>query len=441
MSDAPASGTSRSLRRSRTMRLTRRGAATVAFGGALVIAAYAVQRTEVLVIGIGALALVGFGLLWVWWRRPQLEVSRRFESQVAVAGRPQDVALGIRNLGASASPPLVWNDAIPWPEPDIPNELDGIPPRRPRGFETPAGYTIYPPRRGHYPIGPFVVEHGDPFGMASSVAALGTADRLVVVPAVAPLVLDGPVLDDGDGLVQLALHRATDNDDDLTTREYRPGDALRRVHWRVSARRGELMVRQEETRSNPDARVLVDTRADGYADLEPDRHETWTPPAHSEAFEWVVRMTAAVSTHLDDEGFRVTLDETAPAQLEGLGDRSEAAGRGEAFLESLAGAVLLDPASLGAAADLRRLSPAQGDGPVFAILGNPSTATLDWVQSRRDPQELAVAFLAGATEVVARRLSDAGWAVVRVDPHDDPAWAWAAAGAAVRQHTFEERRR
>ncbi|MEJ1229582.1 MAG: DUF58 domain-containing protein [Galbitalea sp.] len=84
------------------------------------------------------------------------------------------------------------------------------------------------------------------------------------------------------------------------TREYRTGDALRRVHWRASARHGELMVRQEEQRSYPEARIILDTRTDGYGGTISsfefhDSGFTW--------FEWAITMVASIGVHLHPLGF------------------------------------------------------------------------------------------------------------------------------------------
>ncbi|MEJ1089142.1 DUF58 domain-containing protein [Microbacterium sp. Mu-80] len=47
-------------------------------------------------------------------------------------------------------------------------------------------------------------------------------------------------------------------------REYVPGDDLRRLHWATSARRGQLMVREDADPSQPFLTVLLDDRAESY---------------------------------------------------------------------------------------------------------------------------------------------------------------------------------
>ena len=70
---------------------------------------------------------------------------------------------------------------------------------------------------------------------------------LVVVPRVLPLRAAGLTAGHGGGGEGARRSIAVHGEDDVSTREYRHGDDLRKVHWRATARTGELMVRLEET--------------------------------------------------------------------------------------------------------------------------------------------------------------------------------------------------
>lgn len=411
----------RSLRRRVASRLTRRGLIALVVAVAAGVAGYAAGREEYLVLAGVALALPLIALAYVRLRRPLLEVNRMFHPPVVAAGAPAKVVLRVRNAGTSPTTPLAWNDVIPWRETIAPGELDpiavGSSTQRIRSLE----YEIHPERRGLYAIGPFVAEHEDPFGMAISTVAIGDADRLVVIPALVSLSEGGPSLVDGEGAAQLVQRKVAGNDDDLSTREYRPGDALRRVHWRASARHGELMVRQEEHRSHPDARILVDTRRRGYPDAASDSGYSWSAAWASDGFEWVMRMTASLGIHLEQSGFRVAIEESARPQIEPMGERWEGR-RAEGFLTSLAAVELLDRRD-----DERPTAGApDAAGPLFAVLGDPEDATIDWLISRRRG-EAGFAFLVDARPTSHERLRDAGWCTVDVAVDDHPDDAWRAA--------------
>jgi len=410
----------RALRRTRSLRLTWRAGTSIALGVLAVFVGYGTGRREYFVAACLAILLPLVGMAFVRLRRPKLEVSRLFSPPVVAVGGVVQVTVRVTNVGASPSTPLAWDDALPWYEPIATREIGPIGLGRRRPYIT--SYDLHPPRRGLYAIGPFVAEHEDPFGMATATIAVGKPERLVVVPAVSSLTEGGPNLIDGEGEAHLVQRKVAGNDDDLTTREYRIGDALRRVHWRASARHGELMVRQEEHRSHPDARILVDTRRRGYPDAFSDTGMSWSAEWASEAFEWVVRMTASLGLHLELAGFRVAVEETARPQIEPIGDRWEGR-RAEGFLTSLAGVQLLDRT----VEELAALPPSEGAGPVFAILGDPEEATVDWLIRRRSRGEAGYAFLVNARPAVLERLRDAGWNCVVSNDLDDPADAWRGA--------------
>ncbi|WAP51190.1 DUF58 domain-containing protein [Arthrobacter sp. ATA002] len=91
----------------------------------------------------------------------------------------------------------------------------------------------------------------DLFGLSRRQHTLGATDSLVVAPAPRPLprtLLGGPRGTEGS---VSSPRRGSPSEDDVSTREYRPGDPMRRVHWAATARHGELMVRQEEPVTSP----------------------------------------------------------------------------------------------------------------------------------------------------------------------------------------------
>lgn len=410
----------RALKRTRSIRLTWRAGTSLLLGVLAIALGYGLGRREYFVAASIAILLPLVGLLFVRLRRPKLEVTRLFSPQVVAVGGVTQVTVRIANVGASPNTPFVWDDALPWFEKLSTREVGAITPSRRHPHS--AVYDLHPPRRGLYAIGPFVAEHEDPFGMAVSTIAVGKPERLVVVPAVSSLSEGGPTLADGDGEAHLVQRKVAGNDDDLTTREYRMGDALRRVHWRASARHGELMVRQEEHRSHPDARVLVDTRLRGYPDAARDTGMSWSADWASDGFEWVVRMVASLGLHLESAGFKVSVEETARAQIDDMADRWDGR-RAEGFLTSLASVQLLDSARDTSGA----FAPAEGSGPMFAVLGDPEDSTIDWLLRRRMQGEAAYAFLVRARPAVLERLRDAGWICVETNAFDDPADAWRAA--------------
>src|SRR5262249_19400430 len=147
-------------------------------------------------------------------------------------------------------------------------------------------YPLQSDTRGKFPIGPLQVNVADTFGLVrigSEAAAPGT---LIVTPAITPLPrtsLAGTWLGEGGTRASTA---AAAGEDDVVPREYRNGDELRRVHWRSTARHGELMVRREEQRWRNRAVLFLDTRATGHVGRGP-----------SSSFEFAVGAAASIGGH------------------------------------------------------------------------------------------------------------------------------------------------
>jgi uncharacterized protein (DUF58 family) len=427
------------------VRLTLRGIVMLVASGISFVAAYALGFRQLLYVAVVLAALPLIALAFVRLRRPKLSVTRSFSPHVVEAGSSATVSLLVHNLGASRTMRADCWDEVPWVESgSSPSELPVMQPRGPRfrarGNTARIEYDLRPPRRGIFPIGPFIVQLGDAFGFATTTYAVGATQDVIVTPEVVALVETGLSVSAGDGESRLVQRRSSGDDDDSMTREYRTGDAMRRVHWRASARHGDLMVRQEEQRSFPEARVILDTRGIGYEDLSGDER---TGDLDSDSFEWAVRMLASVAVHLRRFGFLVTVAESGSPQLEI--DISRRHHRlDEEFLAELA-ELRLTISSESAPDFSGSMEKGRGsNGPIIAIAGAPDGQTLEWMLSQRRPGDVAVAFLVQSVSAIdtldrrfavreshslaatTTRLTNAGWLVVPVRSDDDHAAAWEA---------------
>jgi uncharacterized protein (DUF58 family) len=97
--------------------------------------------------------------------------------------------------------------------------------------------------RGVLQAGDWTLETGDPLGLFTHVETRPQAELALVLPRFTSLA-ETPLVRETEASV--AALRAGPGNELFGVREYRPGDPLRRIHWRSSARRGELVVREYE---------------------------------------------------------------------------------------------------------------------------------------------------------------------------------------------------
>ncbi len=130
-------------------------------------------------------------------------------------------------------------------------------------------------QRGVHWFGPATLEAGDPFGIAGVVREEEERSRLLVLPKV--LEVPGLELLTGRPLVESAAARslARDPADPHGTRPYLPGDPLRHVNWRATARTGHLHTNEFEPTSLAAVRLLLDTAVyeRAWQGVDPERVE------------------------------------------------------------------------------------------------------------------------------------------------------------------------
>lgn len=164
---------------------------------------------------------------------------------------------------------------------------------------------LRPLARGRYEVGPLLIDRSDPFGLTHQ--ALTRSGEPVTV-AVAPRPVDHParqlqrvVRDSTQRTTR--MRPSTDTVDATHVREYSRGDDIRRIHWRSSARTGELMVRQDDSEPRPSLVIVLDEAADWG---EAPAGSSGPFPA-APAFEGAVRVAATLARSAQQVGLEVRL--------------------------------------------------------------------------------------------------------------------------------------
>lgn len=122
-------------------------------------------------------------------------------------------------------------------------------------------------RRAIIPVGPVTTVRGDPLGLMRRTRQWTNVDEIYVHPRTVPLatIAAGLIRDlEGQTTADLSPSDVAFH----TLREYVRGDELRHVHWKSSAKLGELMVRQYNDTRRSHVAVLLSTNTDEFADDE-----------------------------------------------------------------------------------------------------------------------------------------------------------------------------
>lgn len=340
-------------------------------------------------------------------------VRREASPQRAFAGDTVTVTVSLTNHGRRRTPTLLVEDGMPAGL-DVGTRV--VAPPLPGGATARLAYTMVPPGRGRYVLGPARVHAVEPFGLLERTWRAAGTDDLIVRPR--PIPLDGmvrPARRGGDSEAARSGVAAA-GAMDMTVREYRDGDDLRRVHWPTTARRGQLMVRRDERPEELRLAVMIDTRAEAYGS-----------PEH---LDWVVTAAASVAARATDEGHAVSLvgDGVAGAALTGS-DNASADLNLDDMLDRLAIVEAGPPSILAETVEHVDATNASG---VVAFLGNvtPSQAAVVAGSARTARRHAFVVGDAASAEATARILNSEGWIAVVCTPGTAFAAAW---NAAIRQ--------
>lgn len=259
------------------MRLTPRGWCTLTVAVGLVGLGVAAGYPVLITLGAIAVGAV-VAAVGVAGRRPRVEVIRElFPDRVERGGRA-GVTLRVHNPGARRQAGFIAVDRVGADRVTV--AVRALPPRSEQSYlsELPTG------RRGRHEVGPMALRRADALGLGRSELRLGETATLWVYPKTHPIsaVALALPLHHHDGEATETSPRGSL--DVREVRAYVPGDEVRHLHWKATARTGQLMIRDYADPHQPRFTVLLD-----------DRHTTTTPEEFEEGVELAASLVVAAA--------------------------------------------------------------------------------------------------------------------------------------------------
>ena len=283
-------------------------------------------------------------------------------------GSRLSVTLTVRNTGRFSTLPLRLQDRLPRSLRPVSREMPLLLGLRP-GESASVSYVLEPETRGLHVLGPTLLVGTDPLGFYSFRRRLSSVAELLVYPT--PLPLRRSFLR-GASPAWMGESEAAARGGGIDfqgVREFLPGDELRRVHWRTTARTGRLAVTEYAQETALDILLALDLSQTAYAD---------TGVGTESALEYAIKIAATLLHESETHGHAVHL--LTPATVDALNLREAGPVRMSRFLETLARAQADSPITLPALL-------AQYLGPIGAV-------TLVYITPDADNPELAAALRA-----------------------------------------------
>lgn len=266
-----------------SFRPTMRGWVVALAAVAWLLAAIVNRMVFPFLMGCGALALlavsaVGAGLS-LWGLR-----LRREPCGDAACGQTVSMPVTVTNRLARRRQPVVLVERVPFAaEPCLRTVIAPLQAGEQRLVER----RVLALRRGEYALSRIVLRGGDPAGLFCRERRVELPTSLLVYPGTEPV--PDLMLHQSEALSAVAgspVSAAGMSQDFYGVREYHPGDGLRYIHWRSTARSGRLMVREFERNAVVSVAVLVD--ANEHFVSGPDQ---WSN------LEYQIRAAASICRH------------------------------------------------------------------------------------------------------------------------------------------------
>jgi uncharacterized protein (DUF58 family) len=209
-----------------------------------------------------------FSRTWI----DRLAASRSCDRDVLEIGETAALEVAITNRGRVSVPWLIAEDSLPREAlVAVPRRLKAEGPRLALTRLAPGETASLKQQvtflmRGYYQLGPLLLETGDVFGLHRRFRVTTEPHFALVLPRVLPL--QGYNLASRRPIGQIrVVHRLFEDPTRLAAiRPYQPGDPLNRIHWRATARTGQIHSRVYENSRVAGATFLLDFHQQSYHD-------------------------------------------------------------------------------------------------------------------------------------------------------------------------------
>jgi uncharacterized protein (DUF58 family) len=211
-------------------------------------------RTFFFNVAYAFIALLVFAFIWAWSGANWLRLSRQTRARRAQVGRYMEERFTVRNTSVLPKLWLEIYDHSTLPGHRASHVVSNLKSRAAASWQV----RTLCIQRGEFELGPLRIVTGDPFGLFETERKISATSRLVVYPNTVPIpefALPIGLLPGGDAL-RRRTHHITSNA--AGVRDYVPGDSFSRIHWRTTARRGKLVVKEFELDPLADIWILMD---------------------------------------------------------------------------------------------------------------------------------------------------------------------------------------
>jgi uncharacterized protein (DUF58 family) len=234
--------------------VTRRGSLTLLLGAATYVVAWLFGAKALYPAATGLVLAPLAATAWVRLAAGPLQLRRRAGKGALLEGEDVWVALDVRPRSRVPAPSLAITERIAKL-----GEQHTVLARSGRSYR--GTYVLEAVPRGRYVVEQVHATIDDPFGLARAELDLDARGSLLVYPRLVALDRlfseSGAYAQDGRRL----LLRRPSGFDLHSVREYEQGESLRKVHWRSTARRGQLMVKELEDAPRDEIAVILDADA------------------------------------------------------------------------------------------------------------------------------------------------------------------------------------